>query len=122
MANLFSTVARKETTLSPLMDNRTRLSTDELIAQYPQGVTVREFDFIGTGEDAYPVFAFAENPQMFAFGGKVFAGVARAWADMYDGDIEKASSELYAAGGVKMVFAKSRAKNGNTVTTVTVID
>ena len=122
MANLFATVARKETSLSPLMDNRERLSMDDLIARYPQGLTVTEFDFIGTGEDSYPVFTFAEDAQKFAFGGTVFAGVARAWADMYDGDIEKASSELKSAGGVKMVFAKSRTKNGNNVTTVTVVD
>lgn len=122
MANIFSTIARKETSLSPLMDGRNRLSMDEVIANYPQGVTVNAFDFIGSGEDAYPVFTFAEDAQKFAFGGTVFAGVARAWADMYDGDIEKASSELKSAGGVKMVFAKSRTKNGNTVTTVNVID
>lgn len=122
MANMFATVARKETSLSQLMDGRERISMDDIIRDYPQGVTVNAFDFIGSGDDAYPVFLFAENPQKFAFGGTVFAGVARAWGDMFDGDLERASQELKTAGGVKMVFAKSRTKNGNTCTTVTVLD
>ncbi len=121
MANKFANIAKKQTTLSPIMENRTKLSTEELIKQYPNGVTVCEFDMIEIGDESFPVFTFAEDETRFVFGGTVLGNIVYAWVSDYDGDIEGASKALNAVGGVKMRFSKGRTKNGNNITLVDVV-
>lgn len=120
--NLFANIARRATTLSPLMEGREKMETKDIIEQYPNGVTVTAFDMVGTGEDAYPVFNFAEEPQKFAFGGAVFKSIVLAWIENFEGSISDASSALSATGGVKMVFEHTTTKQGRSLTNVKIPD
>ena len=117
----FKAIAQETTTLSSLMNNRQKMKMEEVIANYPDGVTVMEFDFITTNSGTFPVCVIKEEPGIFFFGGSVLAKICEAWAGAYGGDIEKASEELCRAGGVKMKFAPGRTKNGNNITTVEII-
>lgn len=119
--NVFSSIARKATTLSPIMAGREKIQMDELINQYPGGVTIGGFDIITTNADSFPVFVFFEDPQKFAFGGTILHNIIDEWVSNFDGDIEKCSSELEKSGGVKLKFYKSRTKSGNNVTLVEVL-
>ena len=112
----FRNIAIESTTLSPIMDGRTRLSMDDVISSYPNGVTVDGFDIIH-----YSVVTFAEDSDKFFFGGKVLTNIVNGWIAVFEGDIEKASSALKDSGGVKMQFAHGRTKNGNNLTTVKII-
>lgn len=125
MAANFAEIARKETTLSPLLNGRKTINTDEIIRNYPNGITVTDFDFIKStnkaGEtESYPVLCFAEDNTKAFFGGTVMSNICWAWVDAYAGDVKAASDDLHATGGVHVRFAKTRTKNGNTVTSVTV--
>lgn len=121
MENKFSSIAKKTTSLSPLMNGREKISVDEIIAKYPDGITLIAFDVITTGIDTFPVFIFAEDDTKFSFGGTVLHNIIEAWLVDSDGDIELTSNELRAAGGVKMKFEKSRTKTGNNVTLVEIL-
>jgi hypothetical protein len=117
-SNIFAQIARKATSLSPLMEGRTKISMREIIERYPDGVTVTAFDMLGSGADAYPVFIFAEDPTVFAFGGAVMGSIVGAWIQQFGGSVEDASDGLASAGGVRMVFEHSTTKTGRSLTSV----
>ncbi len=121
----FRKIAKDELTLSPLMEGRTKLDSDELMKKYPDGVKVIGFDFVtiwdekSQSEKAVPVFATNNNE--FFFGGTVAAKVASAWGAAYDGDIEAANSDLEKSGGVTMKFSRGKTKKGNNLTAVEIL-
>lgn len=117
--NIFAQLARKTTTLSPIMEGRTKMETRDIIAKYPQGITVYAFDMINSSaEETYPVFLFKEEQDKFAFGGAVFKSIVESWIHQFDGSIDDCSSALGASGGVKMIFKTSVTKNGRSITTI----
>lgn len=120
--NLFANIARRATTLSPLMEGRDKMETKDIIEQYPDGVTVTAFDMVGSGDEAYPVFVFAEEPTKFAFGGAVFKSIVLAWIENFEGSISDASAALTATGGVRMVFEHTTTKQGRSLTNVKIPD
>lgn len=121
--NIFTQAAKEVLGGSKVMQGRKKLSTDEVIARYPNGVTVTEFDFIakadGTG---YPVFAIKEDFTIYFNGGALANKVATKWASLYDGDVERASDALKAAGGCRVKMVKTKTKKGQTITTFDPID
>ena len=122
MGNMFTNIANKATTLSNLMVNREKISTDDIVANYPDGITINAFDIVNISVDSFPVFTFKEDSTKFAFGGAILANIIDSWVEQFDGDIVAASNALNEAGGVKIKFVKSRTKSGNNITLVKVID
>ena len=116
MENIFTSIARRETTLSPLMEGREKIDTDEVINLYPDGFTVINFDMVNAGLDSYPVLIIKEDSTKFIFGGAIMKNICAGWLEQFDGDIETASKALESAGGVRMKFEKARTKNGNNLT------
>lgn len=126
--NKFAEIARKEVSLSRVMENRTKITSDEIIAQYPQGITVTEFDFISLvdqntkQEKQVAVISFSENTKFFHICGSVLTRICDRWTTAYHGDIDGASDELTRIGGVKMKLSKGRTKNGNNIVKVDILD
>ena len=121
--NIFATGAKEALGGSPVMLNRTKIATNEIIARYPNGITVTEFDVIAKADGgSYPVFAFAEDSTRYFNGGALAAKVALKWGTMFDGDIEAASDALKAAGGVKVVLSVKKTKTGRTITGFDVVE
>ena len=117
MANIFTQSAKQSLGGSSVMLNRTKIGTKELIAKYPNGVTVTEFDFIAKSSgDAYPVFAFAEDDTRYFNGGALASKVAQGWANMFDGDVAAASMSLKQNGGCKIRLSEQKTKTGRTIT------
>lgn len=115
--NIFAQSAKEALGGSHVMQNRTKIGTNDLIALYPDGITVTEFDFITKGDGtSYPVFAFAEDNARYFNGGALANKVATKWASLYDGDIEAASEALKATGGCKIKLSNQKTKTGRTIT------
>lgn len=120
----FKAAASKELSLSPLMENREKIETDEL---YNKELTVIAFDFITTkdpkdGMDkTYPVVNFEELPDKFYLGGALLAKVFQVWAAEFDGDFEECSNALAESGGVKFRFVKGKTRSGNNITKIEVV-
>ena len=126
MPNMFANLARKATTLSPIIEGKTKISVSDIIATYPDGITIDGFDMInGTDQNGeastYPVFTFIEDSARFGFGGAVLKNIVNSWLAAFDGDIESCTKALAANGGVKLKFAQGRTKSGRNVTTIEVI-
>ncbi len=124
--NKFTQAAIQETTLSPVMEGRSKIPMKEIKERYPDGVTVTEFDFLTTndpkkGQSTFPVLAFAEDPAGCFFGGEVLNRICRKWADLYDGDVTAASEALKQAGGVKIRLYSSETRSGNSFTAAEII-
>ena len=117
----FKDKAKAATASCTLMENRTKISTEELISRYPEGVTITGFDFLTGDNGKYPVCIFAENENECFFGGSALTDICTSWMDGYELP-EQASADLAAEGGVKVKFEKSKTKKGKTFIKPTVID
>lgn len=122
MSNVFASIAHKATSLSELMEGREKRTVDEIMAAYPDGVTITGFDIVNSALDSYPVIIIAEDDGVYLNGGMILANICEEWAKAYEGDIETASKALKVAGGVKVKFSKSRTKAGNNITLVDILD
>lgn len=120
--NKFKQIAEEELSLSPLMTGREQLKTEDLIGKE---VTVIAFDFAtitDKGEEkTFPVMLLKEYPDNYYNGGALLSKLCQAWANAYDGDIEAASDDLAAEGGVKLRFRATRTKAGNNLTAIDVL-
>lgn len=123
---MFAALAKQATVLSAIMSDREKMSTEEIIAQYPNGITITEFDVVTTPDsngnpNTYPVLAFAEDDSKFIYGGKALMDMVTVWLANMDGDIESTSKALKAAGGVKIKMTPAKTKTGRNFTRVDVI-
>lgn len=119
----FRNMAKRQTTLSEVMADRTKVKTDDLIADYPDGVTIIAFDYIQSkkSKGKYPVFNIAEDPTIFCNGGTVLDRIFKDFVEAMDGDVKAASDELRRQGGLQVQLSKGKTKNGDDLTLVTVI-
>lgn len=117
----FRKTALESTLLSKLQNDREKISTHDLVQRFPEGVTVNAFDFATIDDKSFAVVTFKEDDSLFYNGGTVLSKMCVAWAAGFAGDPEAASTALAKAGGVKLKFAEEKTKNGNNVTTITVV-
>lgn len=131
----FREAALAATSLSEIMAGRNKMTTKEIAAKYPDGVTIIDFDIIKTTKqvkneegyivevpDAYPVFAIAEDESVFFSGGAVLNTIVKEWLAMYEGDQEQCRADLIADGGVQILLEPGvMGKNGREYTNVTVL-
>lgn len=118
----FKQLAIDATSLSELMAGRTKIDTADIVAKYPEGITVTAVDVVEYEKDGkpieYPVMLFKENPKAFYAGGIILKKITQAWVAPFDGDYNAMSAELEAQGGVRIKLEVGRSKNGNSITNV----
>ena len=124
MTNKFAEIARKECILSAIMDGKAKISTEEVIKKYPNGITIIGFDVISldNGEDnnMFPVIVFKENPAECFFGGTVLTKIVTEWVEVC-GDVESANNELAESGGVRIKMTAGKTKAGKNITKIDII-
>lgn len=119
----FREIAKKETSLSEVMTDRTKVSTDDLIEQYPDGVTITAFDYVQSkkSEGKYPVFNIAEDATVFCNAGTILTRIFDEFVAECNGNVDKASSELRRQGGLKVKLGHGQTKSGDDLITVEII-
>ena len=118
----FRDLAKKATTLSELMENREKISTNEVIKNFPDGITLNAVDVINTTDAKYPVFTFAEDSKRFYCGGIVLTKIVYTWLEEYNGDLGLLNHDLAEVGGVKVKLAERKTRDGkNNITEVEVV-
>ena len=103
-----------------LTSGREKLTTDELIKTYPDGVHIDGFDIVDNSGDQFPVFTFTEDENRWFAGGKALRGIADKWLEFFGGDIDAINARL-TAKPVHVVLVKTQTKKGKTYTTVRVV-
>lgn len=116
----FSSMAQHLTTPSVVMEGRTKVKNDDLIAAYPDGITITGFDEINGQHGKYFVYQFQEDTTKFANAGMVLGKIFAEAIEQY-GSLDSANLQLRKEGGLKVVLKKSTTRTGNTVTTVDVV-
>jgi hypothetical protein len=99
--------ARNLTILSPLMKDRDKLETKDVIGQE---LSLTDFDIVDVGKGAYGVCVFAEYPNKFLFAGTVLTDLL---IKMYEKYGEDGKEELRTCGGMKLRLTTETAKEKN---------
>lgn len=117
----FSQVASKTLSGCALMANRKKVSTDVIITEHPEFVTITQFDFATSRQGEFAVVELAEYPNKYYPCGMSITNVCRQWIESYQGDIEQANQDLKASGGCKVKMERVRTNKGNQFVKVTVL-
>lgn len=116
----FRESAKRRTSGSPVLEGRTKIDTDSLIARYPNEITITDFDFLSGENEPYVVCTFAEDPGAYFNGGRILTEIFAGFVDGYDGDLAKTQAE-FREQGLKVRLYHGRTKKGNKVTLVEVL-
>ena len=105
-----------------LMDGREKVTMDEVLDAYPEGITITAFYMLSGDNGDYPVITFAEDNQAYFFGGKILSDICKKLADEFSGDCEKASEKLLSEGGLPIKMEITETKKHRKFVNVTVLD
>ena len=117
----FSQVASKTLAGCALMANRQKISTDVLIAEHPDYVTITQFDFATSTQGEFAVVELAEYANRYYPCGMSITNICRQWIESYQGDIEQANKDLKASGGCRVKLERCRTNKGNQFVKVTAL-
>jgi len=98
-----------------------KITVDEIIAQYPDGITLTGANIVKMGDVTFPVFTFTEEPKRYFSGGKALREMVDAWLEASDGDLREVNDWLK-ANPMKIRMSKVRTKSGNMFTQVETVD
>jgi len=119
----FKQEALDATSLSDLMNGREKVTTEDIIKKYPDGITITGADIVEYEKDgkpiSYPVLTFKENDKFFYTGGIVLKKIVERWLSHFDSVTEM---NLALAGDpVKVKLSTGRSKSGNSITNVEIV-
>lgn len=119
----FRALAKKQTSLSEVMTDREKVTSEELMETYPEGFTIVAFDMVQSKKShgKYPVFNIAEDNTIFANAGTILTRIFNEMVDAMGGDVDKASNELRRQGGLKVKLGHGTTKAGDDLITVEVL-
>ena len=119
----FRELAKKETSLSDVMTDRTKVTSDDLIEAYPDGFNIIAFDYVQSkkSKGKYPVFNIEEDPTIFCNASTILTRIFDEFVSECDGDVDLASNELRRQGGLSVKLGRGRTKAGDELITVEVI-
>ena len=115
-----SDIARAVTSNGGFTSGRQKIKIDDLIARYPDGVSITGVDIIKYNGTRFPSFIFAEDDTCCFSGGLALIEMADAWVEAYDGDMQ-AINESLQREPVRIKLEKTKTKNKRDYTRVTVL-
>ena len=90
------------------MATRQKVKCKEVIAKYPNGITINAIDFVNMTDKKskekkdVAVFGFAEDPAKYFFGGVQINKIAAAWLSACGGSVTDLNEELKVGVRVKL--------------------
>lgn len=114
MAINFKNIARAETVISDIMENRTKV--DKTNGE----IDIVDFDIVGAS-NGEPYAVCAINDKHFINGGHVLTRIFLAIVAEYDGKIERAREDFRESGGLRVKLERKKTKAGRDITTVEVL-
>lgn len=117
-------IADRVLSLSPVIENKTKMTTDEIMNAYPGRITLTTVDFLTSPKDGkpYAVFNIKEDPTVWFGGGERLTTLFSAYlaADAMAGDLAVLNAYL-AENPIAVRLTKGRTKKGNPITLVEVL-
>ena len=112
-------LAKKASGVSEITAGRTKISTADVIKNYPNGITITAADMFGTGDGKYAVFNIAEDNKVYFFGGKALTEMLTEWLTTC-GNIDEVNAQL-ATEPVKIKLTQTKTKKNQDFTSFEVI-
>lgn len=131
----FKKVAQKAVTLAQIMEGRDKLDTDDIVEQFPDGISIDEIEYVTiqktekvdkksdetrTVVDEFYAFHFVESKDTFSFAGFVLAKIFGACLAECEGDFELLNEELKKTP-LKVKLSNGKTKSKQPITLVTVL-
>lgn len=121
----FKDFAKKHTSGSSVLQGREKIETEALIAKYPDGVSITDFDFLDSQDGGeYVVCTFSENPGLYFNGGKILTDLFENIVSQFEN--LDAAREAYQNSPddetIKVKLSHARSKKGNRYTKVEVVE
>ena len=124
----FKKIALDATTMSELMNGRDKMDTEELIKNYPNGVTIDFIDNVNMqqedGNENVWIFVTEEQPNKFTFAGFVLAKIFNNILDEFKGDyVEMIETYNFALkeDKLRVKLERAKTKSKREITKVTVL-
>lgn len=118
----FKKVAREAVTLSRLMEGNDKISTEDIIAKYPDGFVIDNIDWVHMEDDSFWAYHIKDT-KYFAFAGHVLGKIFDEFLKIMGGNYDALYEEFAQSGGIKVKLESSLTKDKKrTITTVTVLD
>lgn len=117
----FKDLAKKSVNNNSIMAGREKISTDDIIAVYPNGISINSVNMVTYQGTTYPVFTFSEDDSKFYSGGKALTKLANDWLEMCNGDIGEVNEGI-SAEPVKVKLSKVKTSNGRVFVKIEVVD
>lgn len=87
-------IAKRANTLSELMNNREKISTEDIKKYYPNGIHINQVDFMEKDNKTVTIATFTEDNTKFFFGGTIITNIFSAVLMNYEGDIGEINKDL----------------------------
>lgn len=113
MAINFKKIAKENTVVSEIMENRTKV--EKANGKYH----ISEFDIVASEKGPYAVCAISDTE--FINGGFVLSKIFLAIVDEYEGDINAAREDFASEGGLDVRLERTTTKSGKPLTKVEVL-
>lgn len=124
----FKKIALDVTTMSELMSGRDKMDTEELIKEYPNGVTIDFIDNVNMqqedGEENVWIFVTEEQPNKFTFAGFVLAKIFNNILAEFEGDYAemiKTYNSALKEDKLRVKLERAKTKSKREITKVTVL-
>lgn len=115
-----SDIAKKTVGNGGLTSGLEKIKLDDVIATYPDGVTITGAEMVNNNGSSFPVFTFAEDTSKYFSGGKALREMVEAWIEGYDGDLGAVNEDLQKEP-VRIKMRKVNTKKGKTYTAITIV-
>lgn len=113
-------LAQSAVSASELTEGKTKLDTDEVIKNFPDGITITGVDLMNASEGkTYPVIIFKEDENVYFNGGLILNKIVNEWVNQL-GDIASVNAELEKEP-VKVKLHMGKTSNKNNICLVDVI-
>ena len=113
--------AQKALTLSEIVENKEKISTEEIIEKYPDGITINNLDIVDIRKQTNYVYTFVEEPDCFAYAGTVLKKVFDQLLQAEKGDLKQLRADLKAQKGLRVKLSTSTTLDDMEVTVVELI-
>ncbi|MBO5526337.1 MAG: hypothetical protein J5993_06265 [Clostridia bacterium] len=113
--------ARELTTLSELMVDREKISTEDIIRNFDGKITISAVDIVEQDEHTrYGVVIFKEQLTVFYCTGKILTGIIDELVNDY-GSIDNVNKILREEGGLSIKLTESKTRENKNVTRVSIL-
>lgn len=113
---ILNELTKKSLSVSELAEDKEKISTEEIIEEYENGITIDKIDIVVMNNKDTGIYTFKENKSVFAYAGHILTNLFKLWVDKL-GSVEEVNKVLKTEK-VKIKLEQGQTLDGNDITKV----